>query len=179
MLSVPVIRGVMPVVSRFTFVLTVNTKLEYEMKPATAFALFLLFSMTAVHAADEREPERIEISTLSPDYDGADVIMTFKVANTYRISGGVPKGNVPSFGIEAVVTESDHRFSVLVVGELADAMGRFGYGSTHSEDRLAGMYIEAHGKIRMYPAPKNAPERGPSYQLVIGDWKGFRIKSPL
>ena len=56
------------------------------------------------------------------------------------------------------------------------AMGRFGFGPTRGEDSLTGLVIEARGKIRMYPAPKNAFEKGPSYSFIIDNWKGFRIK---
>ena len=146
------------------------------MKVVTAFAVLSLFIGTLVRSEDEKEPKQTEISQLAPSFDGTDVVITFKVTKCYRISGGVPKGRVPTFGIEAVTAESDPRFSVSVCGELADAMGRFGFGPTRSEDSLTGLVIEARGKIRMYPAPKNATEKGPSYSFIIDDWKGFKIK---
>jgi hypothetical protein len=134
---------------------------------------------TFVHASDEKEPRHVEISELSPDLDGATVVMSFKVANTYWISGLVPKGQPRSFGITPVVEPSDPRFSVLVSGDLADVMERFGYAPPRPGDPAAGLMIRARGKIRVYPAPKAEPESGPSYQLQICDWKGFRVTSPL
>lgn len=146
------------------------------MKVVTAFAAFSLLIGTLVCADVDKEPKQIEIAQLDPSFDGTDVVMSFKVTKCYRISGGVPKGRVPTFGIEAVTVESDPRFSVLVGGELADAMGRFGFGPTRGENSLTGFVIEARGKIRMYPAPKDAAEKGPSYSFIIEDWKGFRFK---
>ncbi len=103
--------------------------------------------------------------------------MSFQIAKTYGIGGGVPKGHTRSFGITPVAAESDPRFSVLVSGELAAVMERFGYAPPQPGDPAAGLTCRARGKIRVFPAPKDQPDRGPSYQLQIIDWKEFRIMS--
>ncbi len=129
--------------------------------------------------AEKKEPKRIQIGELATLVDGEEAIIRFRVDNTYWISGAVPKGRARSFGIKPVLPgKSGTRISVLVVGKLADAMERFGYSPPNPSDRLAGAQIEARGKVIVHPAPKNAPEKGPSYQFRIGDLKAFRVVSP-
>lgn len=149
------------------------------MNSAAWFSLVLLLCSTFVHASDEKGPRHVEISELSPDLDGATVVMSFKVSKTYWISGTVPTGQPRSFGITPVVKPTDARFSVLVSGDLADVMDRFGYAPPRPGDPAAGLTIRACGKIRVYPAPEVEPQSGPSYQLQIRDWRTFRIMSPL
>ena len=62
---------------------------------------------------------------------------------------------------------------VLVSGDLADVMNRFGLDDTSKT--VKGVVMEATGKITVFPAAKDSPEKGPSYQLNIRDWKRFRI----
>ena len=123
----------------------------------------------------KQEPRRIEISEISPDLDGEQVLMRFEVATSYRISGIVPSGQVPSFGIGPVLPNGSPRFMVLVSGDLADLMTRFRYGPHEPVSSKRGLVMEAAGKIRVFPARKDASHEGPSYQLNIRDWKGFRI----
>ena len=137
----------------------------------------LLFSITYTLNAEEREPKRLQISDLATLEEGEEAIVRFKVRNTFWMSGSVPKGQARSFGIQPVIGSTDVRISVLVVGELADAMERFGFAPPNPGDRLAGATIEARGKVFVYPASGKALEKGASYQLRIGDLKGFRIVS--
>ena len=124
---------------------------------------------------DEGKPRHIRVADLTPGDDGADVIMSFKVGKTHWLSGGVPEGHARTFQITPVVAESDPRFSVLVSGELAAVMERFGYAPPGPGDPAAGITLRARGKIRVFPASKNAAEGGASYQLQISDWKEFRV----
>ena len=148
------------------------------MNSTTGLFVVAVLCGTFVHASDGKEPQHVEISELSPDLDGANVVMSFRVAKTYWISGIVPKGQPRSFGITPVLKPSDPRFSVLVTGDLADVMERFGYAPPRPGDSAAGLMIRARGKIRVYPAPRAKPKSGSSYQLQIRDWKGFRVTSP-
>lgn len=134
---------------------------------------------TPAQASNGKSPRHVEVSDLAPHLDGGSVVMSFKVANTHGISGAVPNGQPGSFGITPVVKPSDPRFSVLVMGDLADLMGRFGYAPPRPSDPARGLRIEARGEIRYYPAPEPDPSKGPSFVLRIHDWKGFRITSPL
>jgi len=146
---------------------------------STGLFVVVILCGAFVHASDEKEPQQVEISELSPDLDGANVVMSFRVVKTYWISGTVPKGQPRSFGITPAVKPSDPRFSVLVSGDLADVMERFGYAPPRPGDPAAGLMIRARGKIRVYPAPKARPKSGLSYQLQIRDWQGFRVTSRL
>ena len=99
--------------------------------------------------------------------------MAFTIADEFMISGGVPIGQVASFGIRPKLEPDAKRFSVLVSGELADLMNRFGLGA--DVNRAKGIVIQATGKITVFPAPKEATDNRPSYQLNISDWRKFRV----
>lgn len=118
-------------------------------------------------------PVHIAVTELQPEHDGQEVILAFTVAEPYWISGSVPKGQVPSFGIRPVLAESDPRLNVLVSSDLADAMERFGIGATSTNAK--GLVIQATGKITRFPAPSDKPDQRPTYQFHIRDWKQFRI----
>ena len=155
------------------------------MKFTILASLLAVLTVATIQTEDDKkdnannDPKRIEVSQLTPEFDDNEVIIRFEVAKTYWISGTVPKGQSRSFGIEAVTNAQEPRFSVLVIGELANAMERFGYAPPQSGDPARGLNIEARGKIKVYPAPKSAPEKGPSYEFRIADLSGFRITSPL
>lgn len=119
------------------------------------------------------EPPHITAAELVPGLDGKEVTMAFTVENAYLISGSVPKGAFPSFGITPALKEGTPRFSVLVSGDLANLMDRFGMMTP--TDAAKGRVIQATGMITVFPAPKNAPAQGPSYRFNIRDWKRFRI----
>ncbi len=121
----------------------------------------------------QSRPPQIAIADLAPQLAGQEVSMVFTVAVTYRISGAVPVGQVPSFGIRPVLAPDAKRFSVLVSGELADVMYRLDLVAPSKSAR--GMMIRATGELRFYPAPENAPEKGASYQLHIRDWRKLRV----
>lgn len=135
----------------------------------------LLLSITYASAYEEKVQKLKTIAQIVELEKGEVVSVRFKVDHTYWLSGAVPKGQARSFGIKPVLNSNTPRVSVLVVGKLADAMERFGFAPPNVNDRLAGATIEARGMIYSYPAPKNAPEKGPSYQLRISELKGFRI----
>ena len=100
--------------------------------------------------------------------------MTFTVEEAHRISGSVPVGQVPSFGITPVRGDINPRFSVLVCGDVADLMERFGIYSP-ALPLSNGIMIRATGKLEVFPPPADRPDKGVSYQLAIRDWKGFRV----
>ena len=129
----------------------------------------------AIGADNDGKPKHVTIPELTPGHDGVDVIMSFEIAKTFGIRGGVPKGQPRSFGITPVVAASDPRFSVLVSGELAAVMERFGYAPPRPGDPAVGLTCRAKGKIRVFPTPQDKPDLGPSYQFQISDWKEFRI----
>ena len=118
-------------------------------------------------------PPRIACAELGPQHNGKDVTMSFTVAGTYWISGTVPVGQTPSFGITPVLAEGSPRFGVLVSGDLADVMNRFNLAAPTLSAK--GLVIEATGRMSVHPAPPDHPAAGPSYQLNIRDWKKFRI----
>jgi hypothetical protein len=118
-------------------------------------------------------PPRIACAELGPQHNGKDVTMSFTVAGTYWISGTVPVGQTPSFGITPVLAEGSPRFGVLVSGDLADVMNRFNLAAPSNV--AMGLVIEATGQITVFPAPDGNPAAGPSFQLTIRDWKKFRI----
>lgn len=149
-----------------------------ERKAAIVLLLLICFGTNGL-AEEDKELRPIAVSELTPEHDGQEVVMSFRIAGTYWISGGVPKGQPRSFGITPVVQESDPRFSVLVSGDLADVMERFGFAPPSPGDPASGLIMEAQGKIRAYPPPESQPEKGVSYKLVLRDWKQFRFKSPL
>ncbi|MEZ6057634.1 MAG: hypothetical protein R3C01_13115 [Planctomycetaceae bacterium] len=139
-----------------------------------------LFVLAVFAAAAEPEkdgvmtnPPHIVIADLDPRLDGQEVTMAFTIADEYMISGSVPVGQVPSFGIRPKLDDDENRFSVLVSGDLADLMYRFGLGA--DVNRAKGVVIQATGKITVFPALKDATDQRPSYQLNIRDWQKFRI----
>jgi len=123
-------------------------------------------------AAATHVPPQVSPSELKPEYDGKEVTMTFEVAETYAISGSVPIGSVPSFGLRPVLKEESTRFSVLVSGELADVMNRFNMGPG-SGGTANGEKIEASGVITVFKPAKDAADQRVSYQLNIREWKKF------
>jgi len=144
-----------------------------ELEPAAATSR----RDSKIHAAPQQPSEGgalIEFSELTPDLDGQQVVVRFEVATCYRISGAVPTGQVASFGIDPVLPPGSPRFMVLVSGDLADLMTRFGCGP-HPVFSTKGLVMEASGKIKVFPAREEASHEGPSYQLNIRDWRGFRI----
>lgn len=149
------------------------------MHAVTTMSLLVLLHAVTANAAElakdvtELMPPHIEIAELGPQHNGKDVRMTFTVVETYQISGSVPVGQVPSFGITPALAEGSPRFGVLVSGDLADVMYRF--DMVGPSERAKGKVMEATGKITVFPAPKDNPEKGPSFQLNIRDWKGFKI----
>ncbi len=138
----------------------------------------VIAGVIAISTADEierpvpKEPEYVEMTDLKPELDGKDVTMSFKVQGTYWISGSVLVGAVPSFGIRPEMGDAS-RFGVLVSGELADLMDRFGLRGPMEPAK--GLTIHASGKITVFPPQANATDRRPSYQLNIREWKKFRI----
>ncbi len=122
---------------------------------------------------EPKPPLSLSISELKPEHDGQEIEMAFTVKETYFISGSVPVGQVPSFGITPVLKDGNPRFSVLVCGDVADLMERIGKGP--GVDHSKGITIQATGKLTVFPPPADQPERGVSYQLAIRDWKGFRV----
>ena len=119
-------------------------------------------------------PVSLSISELKPEHDGQEVEMTFTVKEAHGISGSVPVGQVPSFGITPVRDDSDPRFSVLVCGDVADLMERFGIFSP-ALPLSNGITIRATGKLTVFPPPADHPDKVVSYQLAIRDWRGFRV----
>ena len=149
------------------------------MKAFSTMSLLGLLLAVATSAAEPAKdavkstPPHIGIAELGPQHDGQEVHMTFTVAETYVISGSVAVGQVPSFGITPALAEGSPRFGVLVSGDLADIMYRFGIDAPSGSAK--GIVMEATGKITVFPAPKDNAEKGQSFQLNIRDWKGFRI----
>ena len=125
-------------------------------------------------ADDPKRPVSLSISELKPEHDGQEVEMAFTVKESYFISGSVPVGQVPSFGITPERDEGDPRFSVLVCGDVADLMERFGIYSP-ALPLSNGITIQATGKLTVFPPPADQPDKGVSYQLAIRDWKEFRV----
>lgn len=123
----------------------------------------------------EAFPKRVRISELTPEFDGEEIITRFTIENTVWLSGIVPKGRARSFIIETGEHEGEPPFSVFVMGEVADAMERFRYAPPQSPNRARGLVVEARGKIKVYPAQKDSPDSGPSYQFTITDLTGFNI----
>src|SRR5437868_1442320 len=79
---------------------------------------------TAAFPLHQKQPEATEpayvvVTELNPILDGKEVTMSFKVSDTYLISGSVPIGQFPSFGISPVLVKGAPNFSVLVSGDLA------------------------------------------------------------
>lgn len=149
----------------------------------TVVSLFatLAIAVTAMASPDDKklpqatqpEPPSVVVMELNPKLDGKEVTMTFEVRDTHLISGGVPVGAFPSFGITPALKDKSPRFSVLVSGDLANLMDRFGMRTP--SNAVKGRVIQATGTITVFPAPKNAANQGPSYQLNIRDWKRFRM----
>jgi hypothetical protein len=152
------------------------------MKTSTFACMLVSLIVAVTTAASPRdktppaatEPAYVLVSDLKPEHNGKEVTMAFEIDETYLISGSVPVGQFPSFGIRPVLKDGAPRFSVLVSGDLADLMNRFGMLSP-DPDAAKGRVIQATGKITVFPAPKNSPNRGPSYQLNIREWKKFKI----
>lgn len=126
---------------------------------------------TMARAAEPAAPPHITAAELTPELDGKEVTMAFEVVETYFISGLVPVGSVPSFGITPVQQNPAYRFSVLVSGDLADVMYRFG-ATNPGSDSVKGRIIQATGRIKLFP---EAPGRKASYQFNIRDWKKFNL----
>ena len=150
----------------------------------TVFVLLLAILVGAVTQAEDektdnvtQEASRIEVSQLTPEFDGTEVVIQFRVEKTVWLSGSVPAGQARSFLIETGKRKSEQPFSVLVFGEIADAMERFRYAPPQHGDPARGLVIEARGKIKVFPPPKSAPKNGPSYQFQISDLGGFQITS--
>jgi hypothetical protein len=116
-------------------------------------------------------PRYVEIAELGPHHDKQEVTMTFIIEEEYEISGTVPVGQVRSFGIRPKLNRDVPQLNVLVMGDLANIMYRFGFGT----NRAKGVVIRATGKITVFPAPNGEPDKQPTYQLNISDWKKFRI----
>jgi hypothetical protein len=123
-------------------------------------------------------PPKVLASELTPQHDGKSVTMTFEVAETYAISGSVPVGGVPSFGLRPVLKEGSAPLSVLVSGELADIMRRFNMGPGPG-GTANGRMIEASGVVTAFQPLKDAADQRVSYQLHIADWKTFRLMPPV
>jgi hypothetical protein len=121
---------------------------------------------------------RVEIADLGTQHNGKEVVMKFKVKGTHMdwtpvtLTPGQAYA-IRSFKMTAVAPEGSPRFSVLVSGDLADVMGRF--GMSEGSDTVKGIVVKAAGKITVFPAPKDDPTKGKSFQLHIHDWKLFRI----
>jgi hypothetical protein len=120
------------------------------------------------------EPEEITVSGLKPEHAGKEVSLTFQVEETYWISGAVPVGKFPSFGIRPALPSGAPRFSVLVSDDLAGIMERFGLFRLDATP-LKGQQIQATGKITVFSTPKGTGNQEPSYQLTLRDWKKIRI----
>ena len=100
------------------------------------------------------EPPYIVTEELNPKLDGKEVTMSFAIRETYMISGSVPIGQFPSFGISPVLKKGSPRFGVLVGGDLANLMDRFGALDPSPND-FKGRWMQATGKITVFPALKN------------------------
>ncbi|MGB0579570.1 MAG: hypothetical protein ACPGVU_07710 [Limisphaerales bacterium] len=127
--------------------------------------------------AESSNPKKFNIADLKPSLAGMEIVMTFKVRKVIWLSGAVPKGGIRSFAIEGVGGDSAPRFSVLVMGDLARSMDRFGFSPPRSKHPMIGKFIEIRGQLRAWPAPTSKPEKGPSYSLRASDPKGFRLRS--
>jgi len=148
-----------------------------------SLSVILAIAVSAVAAPRHRKPSEaptppyIVKTDLNPKLDGKEVEMAFQIEGTYMIDGSVPLGQFPTFGIQPVQERGAPRFSVTVSGDLADLMNRFGMLGPNQKD-AKGRVLQATGKITVFPAPKNSPNQGPSYQLNLRDWKRFRIVPP-
>ena len=126
---------------------------------------------TPARAEEAAPPPHVTAAELTPELDGKEVTMAFEVADFYPLTGTVPVGQVPSFGMTPVQMNPAYRFSVLVSGDLADVMYRFGMTSS-GEHSARGRVMQATGRLRLFPAEAG---RKVSYQLHIRDWKKFHL----
>ena len=153
---------------------------EHAMKVSFLAPLFLGVVLAINQAYSESRsnpvsPKRVRVSELTPDLDGTEVIMRFTIEKTIWLSGSVPKDRARSFMIETSANSDEPPFSVLVMGEIADAMERFRYAPPQHGDPARGLVVEARGYIKVYAAPEKSPNKETSYQLRIADLNGFRI----
>jgi serine/threonine protein kinase len=119
-----------------------------------------------------RNPLPVDRSKLSPDMEGRDVVMTFRIAKSFAIRGFVPVGATPTFGITPVADEAAPKLTVLVSGNAAKVLRHLRYhpASPSDKDQLEGAVVEAHGNLKVF-------REGELYQLSIRDWDGLLLKS--
>lgn len=115
----------------------------------------------------------VEIADLHPGLDKQEVTMAFIIDEEYLITGSVPVGHVPSFGIKPQLKPDRPQFSVLVSGDCADALSRSGLGP--DLNKATGVGIQATGRLVVFPPAKDHPNDQPTYQLNISDWKKCRV----
>lgn len=106
---------------------------------------------------------------------GETVTVVFRVREGYGLSGTVPVGVLPSFGLAAEVGEGDPRFSVLVSGELVKVMDRFGVKYYNPGEFFKGKTVQVTGALEVFPATKDRIQAKPSYQLAVSRWEDFRL----
>lgn len=105
-----------------------------------------------------------------------EITVAFRVEKAYGISGSVPVGEEPSFGLAPSVGQDNvSRFSVLIAGQLVKDAKRFGVEPFNPGPFLKGRVIEVTGTVEKFDAPNDKPDAKPSYQMVVRSLENFRI----
>lgn len=104
------------------------------------------------------------------------VTVAFRVAEGYWISGAMPVGAQPSFGLAPVeARDASQHFSVLIAGQLVKDAGPFGIDPINPGSFFKGREIEVTGLVQKIPAPKGNPAAKPSFSMTVTNLENFRV----
>jgi hypothetical protein len=123
------------------------------------------------------KPEKV----LSPEEvihekPGSEITIAFHVAEAYGISGLVPVGQEPSFGISAAMDDDTNlTFSVLISGQLVKDLKRLGVQPYNPNRFFKGRELEVTGKLERFDVPKDSAVTKPSWRIVVAKLENFRI----
>jgi len=147
------------------------------MKTIIAWISLLLAMVSLVLAQSATQPERaLAPEDVIREVPTNEVTVVFRVADVYWISGSVPVGSEPSFGLAPSANGNTRsRFSVLIAGQLVNDAKRFGVEPMNPSRFFKERVVEVKGTVQKFNAPKDRPDTKPSFQLVVSKLENFRI----
>jgi hypothetical protein len=138
--------------------------------------LAFLFVVAALAIAQVESRHRIYTPEhLLKEQPTNEISVSFRVAKAYGISGAVPVGEEPSFGLQPSRTRNDPRFSILIAGELVKEMKKEGVNPMKPSAFFENRVVEVTGMIVKVSGARSLPVATPSYQLVARDSAKFRV----